>query len=164
MSIAIQVRLIFEIQVCVFAGLRDFLIEQLILNKGRIYRLMSDKRAKVENRLRKERLSKIGEDSSDLFHGHIGKEKLFNRFADQMSIETRARVELLKSHKGTYSKLLNILRSLTAIFSEDVIDHDTTERIIELLRDDENTFSKQFYEAPGFMGRNFRYRDDERVL
>ncbi|MBL7117784.1 MAG: hypothetical protein ISS94_03245 [Candidatus Syntrophoarchaeum sp.] len=46
-SIAIQVRLIFEIQVCFFVDLLDFLIEQLIINKGRIYRLMNDKRAKV---------------------------------------------------------------------------------------------------------------------
>ena len=30
-----------------FVDLLDFLIEQLIINKGRIYRLMSDKRAKV---------------------------------------------------------------------------------------------------------------------
>ena len=46
-SIAIQVRLIFEIQVCFFVDLLDFLIKQLIINKGRIYRLMSNKRAKV---------------------------------------------------------------------------------------------------------------------
>jgi hypothetical protein len=53
-SIAIQVRLIFEIPICFFADLPDFLIEQLILNKGRIYRLISDNRAKVENRPERE--------------------------------------------------------------------------------------------------------------
>jgi hypothetical protein len=46
-SIAIQVRLIFEIQVGFFVDLLDFLIEELILNNRRTYRLMSDKRAKV---------------------------------------------------------------------------------------------------------------------
>lgn len=137
-GIAVQVRLIFEIQVCFFVDFLDFLIEQLILNKGRIYRLMSDKRAKVENRLRKERLSEVGADISDLFHGYIEKERLFNRFTSQTSIETLARVVLLKSHKNAYSKLLNILRSLTANFSEDVIEvyHDTAEVIIGLLRGD----------------------------
>jgi hypothetical protein len=29
---------------------------------------------------------------------------------------------------------------------------------------DMNTFSKLFYEALGFMGRNFRFRDDEKFL
>ena len=139
-GIAIQVRLIFEIQAYFFVDLLDFLIEQLIINKGRIYRLMSDKRPKVENRLRKERLSKVGDDISDLFRGHIEKEKLFNQFMSHTSIETLARVALPKSHKSAYSKLLKILRSLAANFSEDVIEihHDTAEVIIELLREEKN--------------------------
>ena len=140
MGIAIQVRLIFEIQSYFFVDLLDFLIEQLLINKGRIYRLMSDKRAKVENRLRKERLSKVGDDISNLFRDHIEKEKLFNRFTSQTSIETLARVVLLKSHKSAYSKLLKILRSVTANFSEDVIEihHVTAEIIIDLLRGEKN--------------------------
>lgn len=139
-GIAIQVRLIFEIQAYFFVDLLDFLIEQLIINKGRIYRLMSDKRAKVENMLRKERLSRVGDDISDLFRGHIEKERLFNRFTSQTSIETLARVVLLKSHKTAYSKLLKILRSVTANFSEDVIEihHDTAEVLIDLLRGEKN--------------------------
>jgi hypothetical protein len=103
-SIAIQIRLIFEIQVCFFVDLLDFLIEQVIINKGRTYRLMSDKRAKVENMLRKDRLSEVGDDTSDLFHGHIEKERLFNRFTGQTSIETLARVVLLKRHKSAISR------------------------------------------------------------
>ena len=101
---------------------------------------MSDKRAKVENRLRKERLSKVGDDISNLFRDHIEKEKLFNRFTSQTSIETLARVVLLKSHKSAYSKLLKILRSVTANFSEDVIEihHVTAEIIIALLRGEKN--------------------------
>jgi hypothetical protein len=101
---------------------------------------MSDKRAKVENMLRKERLSEVGDDISDLFHGHIEKERLFNRFTSQTSIETLARVVFLKSHKSAYSKLLNILRSVTANFSGDEVEihHDTVEVIAELLRGDKN--------------------------
>ena len=65
---------------------------------------------------------------------------MFKQFTNQTSIETLARVELLKRHKSAYSKLLNILRSLTANFSEDVIEihHDTAEVIIELLKEDKN--------------------------
>jgi len=40
---------------------------------------------------------------------------------------------------------------------------ETTDYMFELTYD-ENTFSKLFYEALGFMGRNFRYRDDDRFL
>jgi hypothetical protein len=40
---------------------------------------------------------------------------------------------------------------------------ETTDYMFKLTYD-EDTFSKQFYEALGFMGRNFRFRDDENFL
>jgi hypothetical protein len=40
---------------------------------------------------------------------------------------------------------------------------EATDYMFEMMHD-ESTFRKQFYETLGFMGRNFRYRDDERFL
>jgi hypothetical protein len=40
---------------------------------------------------------------------------------------------------------------------------ETSDYMFELTYD-KNTFRKLFYEALGFMGRNFRYRDDDRFL
>lgn len=123
-SLPIQVRLIFEIQVAFIVNCQDFLIEQIIHRRGRIQQSMNKVRQKTENQLRESRIDEILKTVSDVLIWSAPLDTL-KKIVDAGHPESKlARIKLLKSNAEPYKELLAALEKITNNFSEqDVIPH-----------------------------------------
>lgn len=130
----IQARIIFEIQTAFVVECKDILIAELIHRKGRDQQSMDDSRQRLQNSIRKRVIDRIRSDIGEMATlSGPDMEKLKELAYPPIGEEELSKMELLRSNKEHYERIVNVLNRLTNGMKEGLTFHtENLQRLYDL--------------------------------